>query len=368
MLAPVIDRRNKDSVMGLGEHLEELRRRVILALIAVIPVFGVSLYFGKEILAFLLAPVQKALHDSGQSGAFQATGVLETFGAYIKISMVLTLLAAGPWIIYQLWKFVAPGLYSHERRFAHVLTPLSAVLSILGASFAYYVMLPVMLLFLITFGASIGVKDVQAAPLPAGISLSTITVLDRDPPSPTIGQWWVNTELNELRICTAGPIISPPPASAPSSTTTPAAAPPAAPAGLPGRTMILGVRLTTSAMIDQVPRVQETADLLLMMGLAFVGAFQTPVVVLLLGWAGIVEPKLLTSYRKHVLAACAVLSAVLTPSPDPFSMLLLLLPMYGLYELGVLLLRILPAARIAGARDPAAQAAEEDPGGPATGP
>ena len=353
MLGPVIERRNKDAVMGLGEHLEDLRRRVIYALIAVVPIFAVSLYFGQQILEFLTAPVMDALHGAGQSRHLQATGLLESFASYVKVSAVLTLLAAGPWVVFQLWKFVAPGLYSHERRFAYLLAPMSGVLSIVGAAFAYYVMLPVMLLFLVNFGASIGQSSVLVKPVAEAVVLPTMLLLPADPPSPTPGQWWVNTDLNEIRICMgmkdqiAGPdgTLS---------------------GGVP---LVMGSRLASAALIEQVPRVAETVDLLLMMGLSFSAAFQTPVVVLLLGWAGIVKPAMLSKYRKHVIAVCAVLSAVLTPSPDPFSMMLLLVPMYGLYELGVLLLRILPATKVAGAADPASVWNDEDlPGGPATGP
>jgi sec-independent protein translocase protein TatC len=395
VLAPVIDRRNKDAVMGLGEHLDELRRRLIFALLGIAPIFIVSLYFGKEILSFLLAPVKTALHDAGQAALFQATGVLETFGAYFKVSAVLTLILGGPWAIFQLWKFVAPGLYTHEKRFAYLLAPMSIVLSIGGAAFAYYVMLPVMLTFLILFGASVGQERVATAPVPPGLTLPTVAVLSADPASPTPGQWWINTSRNELRVA-VGPVAiaapetapttpasapppTPPPADPGASAATPAPASPtpstaATPAPTATATQVFGVRLTSSALIDQVPRVQETVDLLLMMGLAFAAAFQTPVVVLLLGWAGIIKPPMLRKYRRHVVAACALLSAVLTPSPDPFSMLLLMGPMYGLYELGLLLLVLLPASRVAGDRptrngddDPQAPASEP-PGGPATGP
>ena len=180
LLAPIIDRRNKDSVMGLGEHLEELRRRVVFALAAIVPLFGLCLYYGKEILEFLLAPVKASLKDAGQAGTFLSTGLLETFGAYVKVSAVVTLVVAGPWAIYQLWKFVAPGLYSHEKRFAYVLAPLSIVMSAAGAAFAYYVMLPVMLIFLVAFGISIGKENVATLSDPPAVTLPMAVILAAD--------------------------------------------------------------------------------------------------------------------------------------------------------------------------------------------
>jgi sec-independent protein translocase protein TatC len=69
--------------------------------------------------------------------------------------------------------------------------------------------------------------------------------------------------------------------------------------------------------------------------------------VLLLGWAGVIEPKGLGKYRKHALMACAVAGAILTPA-DPISMLVLAVPLYFLYELGLILCLVLPAERVAG--------------------
>ena len=79
---------------------------------------------------------------------------------------------------------------------------------------------------------------------------------------------------------------------------------------------------------------------------AFALTFQTPVVVLLLGWIGVIDPKTVGKYRKWALLACAGISAIVTP-PDIFSMICMLVPMYLLFELGILLLRLMPARKVA---------------------
>ena len=84
-----------------------------------------------------------------------------------------------------------------------------------------------------------------------------------------------------------------------------------------------------------------------MLSLGFAVGFQMPVVVLLLGWAGIVEPKDLTGIRKYMLMGCLVASSILTPA-DPLSMVLLAGPLYVLYELGLILLRLMPARALTG--------------------
>ncbi len=100
--------------------------------------------------------------------------------------------------------------------------------------------------------------------------------------------------------------------------------------------------MTRGAGISQQYKISEYIRTLLNMGLAFGIGFQTPVVVLLLGWAGIVTRQTLAKYRRHAVGACALAGALLTPA-DPLSMVLLAIPLYLLFELGMLLLRVWPA-------------------------
>ena len=94
-------------------------------------------------------------------------------------------------------------------------------------------------------------------------------------------------------------------------------------------------------------RVSESIKMILMFSLGFIAGFQTPVVVLLLGWAGMIDVAFLRKYRKHALLVIAIVAALLTPA-DPFSMVMMMVPLCLLYELGALLLKWFPASRVAG--------------------
>jgi len=308
--------------MPLGDHLEELRKRLTHALLGLVPIVVVALYFGKDLLAFLLEPLWAALKTQGAAAQALATGPLETFGAYVKISFIAAAVVGSPWILYQIWKFVAPGLYERERRFVYVLMPLSIVLTSVGVTFLYMVVMPLLLTFFLEFGAQVGAREVVTAPLPEGVSLPTIIMLDADPVAPPIGTHWINKTLHEHRYCVEV---------------------------LGGTPVIYSESLRKSMGIRQEYRVTEYIGLLLSLILAFAVSFQTPVVVLLLGWAGVIDRVFLKKYRKYALFATAVVAALLTPG-DVASMVLLWVPLYLLYELGGVLLRVLPASKIGGER------------------
>lgn len=308
------------AVMSFGDHLDELRKRLIYALLGIVPIFIIALAVGQSVLELLMIPIRESLRAANQPSSLMATAPFEAFGTYFRVVLVLTILTGGPWVVYQLWRFIAPGLYDSEKRFAYLLMPMSITLTCLGVLFLYYVMLPVVLTFFIAFGTNVGRIDVTNAPLPQGITLSSIVVLPDDPDTPEPGQMWVNQSLRQLRICV-------------SKTDDQAA--------------VMGVELAATAGVLQQYRISEYIKMLLNFALAFGVAFQMPIVVLLLGWAGIVERAWLAKYRRHVIAICVILSAILTPA-DPLSLVLLAVPLYGLFEFGMLLLRFLPAHRVAG--------------------
>jgi Sec-independent protein secretion pathway component TatC len=261
--------------------------------------------------------------------------------------------------VYQLWLFIAPGLYKHERRFAQILAPFSTVMAIGGVLFGYFVVLPLMLGFLVEFNAKLLPATASKAVTPAGVTLGNIPILDNDPTDAKPGDTWVHRPMRELRIAMRLDDGA-------------AATAPAGPAG-PGAdggpdvqqppVVVMGLPLVQSALQQQF-RVSDSMDFVLYTLGAMALGFQTPVVVLVLGWAGVVNPKMLGRLRKHAFAGAAILSAILTPSPDPVSMMILAVPMYLLYELGVLLLVLLPAWRVAGRGRPEADV----PGGAADGP
>ena len=302
------------AVMSLGEHLNELRRRLIYALLGLAPIFIVGLIFAQRLLDLLIRPMQEALKHEGLAGSLQATGVFETFGTYILLAVLITVVFGFPWILYQAWRFVAPGLFDTEKRFAHILLPMSVALTVLGVAFMYKVILPILLSFFVHFTTGIGNQSVETAPVPDGIVLPVLPVLEKDPLEPTVGQMWINSTIREQRVCLPGE---------------------------DGKVTVFGTPLIKAAGIMQQPKVREYVDQLVGLALAFAGAFQAPVIVLLLGWVGIVDIPMLKKYRKYVLFIVVVVSAAITP-PDPLSIFLLAVPLYGLFELGVFLLGIFP--------------------------
>lgn len=296
---------------------------MIWALLGLLPILILSMSFGGQLLDWLTVPAHRQLRAAGQPDELLATGPLEVIGSYLRVGFAATIMLGLPWVIWQAWLFVAPGLYENEKRFARLLIPMSAVLSVLGIAFLYFVMLPAMLLVLIRFGADLSKPEAATAPLPPGVVLPQgPPALDADPHAPAPGSTWFNRGLNQFRYA------------------------------LPkegGGTSIIGWAAGPLTGIRQQYRISEYTGLVFFMGIAFALGFQTPVVVLLAGWLRIVDRALLARNRKYALFICAVAAAVLTPSPDPFSMMVLAVPLYLLYELGLVLLRVLPADRVAGA-------------------
>ena len=303
--------------MPLGDHLEELRKRVILVIGGLVPFFVLALVVGQPVLEFLIHPLQRALRDQGLAASIQNTGPYEAFGSYIKIAIILTILGGSWWVLTQLWLFVRPGLYQTERRFVYILIPLSVTMTALGVVFMYTVMLPVVLSFFIGFGSSLGATQATTVDVPPGIVLPSVPVFAGDPVSPQVGQSWINSELKQWRVCTA-----------------------LAADGTPE--ILTSTLQSAKAGLQQSYRLKEYVGMVLMLSLGFAVGFQMPVVILLLGWAGVVEPKDLTGIRKFMLMGCLVASALLTPA-DPLSMILLAVPLYLLYEFGLILLRLMPA-------------------------
>ena len=316
------------NAMTFGEHLEDLRKRLIWALVGVLPILVASLLVGIPVLEFLMHPVQEQLRARGLPASLQATGPGETFGAYLRVSLALTVLVGAPWMLYQLWLFVSPGLRAGERRITYFLLPLSGGLTVLGLLLMYVYMLPLVLAFFIGFGADIGRQTPTIAALGPGVDLPRVPVLATDPASPVVGEFWINSDLMQLRFCIGVDGEGP---------------------GAVRR--IVGSELVSAPGIQQVYKISEYIKLLTSLGVSFIAGFQTPVVVLLLGWAGILDVATLTRYRRQAIMVCAIAGSLLTPS-DPVSLFFLAIPLYLLFELGIVLLRWFPPSRIMG-KEPA---------------
>jgi len=147
----------------LMDHLIELRKRLVWSLVAFMICFLVSFYFAKPIYAFLTEPLAAAL-KSEPSRHMIATGLTETFFVYVKVGMFAGLCLAFPVIAAQLWLFIAPGLYKHERNAFLPFIGATPFMFALGFAFVFYVMLPNAIRFFVSF-------DTTGGPNTLGIEL-----------------------------------------------------------------------------------------------------------------------------------------------------------------------------------------------------
>ena len=236
----------------LISHLLELRDRLLRSMVAIGIAFGPCIYFSNDLFTFVAQPL---LGKLPQGGNLIATGVMSPFTTPFKLSFFTALFIAMPYVIYQLWAFVAPGLYRNERRFALPLLVSAIVLFYVGMAFAYYFVFPVMFQFF-------------ASTTPKGVAMMT--------------------DINNY------------------------------------------------------------LDFVLTMFFCFGLAFEVPVAVVLLVVMGLVPIEKLKEYRGYVLIGIFILAALLTP-PDVLSQCALAIPMYALYEGGIVMARILSRPKTAAA-------------------
>lgn len=245
--------------MSFLEHLSELRIRLRNAVLAFLVAMLASFIFVQHYFDWLTRPVRRGLRDAGHEMNFYAKSLTEPFWVYMKLAIVGGFLISAPFIFWELWRFVAPGLYKKERRIGMLIAASIAVCFVGGAIFSYGVMCE-----------------------PAAYYLT--------------------------KLCTsfAGD---------------------------------LPFKLDTMLMMDEVANFQ-------MMTLAGCGmAFELPVVISILGWMGIVSSRALLKFNKYAIVLSFVVGAVLTPSTDPFTQTLLAVPMFGLYNLSILVVWLLERAR-----------------------
>jgi sec-independent protein translocase protein TatC len=143
-----------DATMPLTAHLEELRSRVIRSLLAIAAAFAATYGFADTLFAFLTRPLT-ALHD--ERVQLIGTGVAEAFFTKLKVSLIAAVFIASPVVFHQAWKFVAPGLYEHEKRYARPFVAFATLFFVLGAAFCYLVVFPVGYAFFVEQYGSIGV-------------------------------------------------------------------------------------------------------------------------------------------------------------------------------------------------------------------
>jgi sec-independent protein translocase protein TatC len=145
--------------MSFLEHLEELRRRIISALIGIGIAFGVSLVFADQMWKAVSEPAANALKALGYSPTLKQLSPMDAFQTiYMKLPLLAAIFLSSPWVLWQVWSFVAPGLYKKERRFAGPVVLSTAGLFVLGGLFAYFVAFRFGLEFLLGIGRDINVE------------------------------------------------------------------------------------------------------------------------------------------------------------------------------------------------------------------
>jgi sec-independent protein translocase protein TatC len=138
--------------MSFLEHLEELRRRIIRALLSVLVGFVLVFYFINDIFNFIMRPLQQMLPPGA---TLVYTDPTEAFLLYIKIGLIAGLILASPAVMAQVWLFVAPGLYAHEKKWAIPFIALSSICFVGGAAFSHYIVFPLTWKFFASFTTDI---------------------------------------------------------------------------------------------------------------------------------------------------------------------------------------------------------------------
>jgi hypothetical protein len=189
----------------------------------------------------------------------------------------------------------------------------------------YFAMLPLILQLLVRFGASVSggpPVDPRAERVLRGDP--EIRLRAQDPTLPWPGDVWMLWPGNELSVAVA----------------------PNEPGANPDAVEIIRVPPTLGSIISQQYQLTTYVNFILLLLLGTVIAFQMPLVMLLLGWMGVVTPAELRARRRHALFITAIVAAVITP-PDALSMIIMLVPLYGLYELSIVMMTLLPAGAVA---------------------
>jgi len=136
-----------DNESGFISHLTELRKRLIHSFIFLFIFFIVCYFFSEHIYGFLVEPFANAVKDSGLERRLIFTALQETFLTYIKVSFFTAFFITCPFILIQIWKFIAPGLYKHEKIAIVPYLILTPLLFFLGGMLVYYLIMPLAIKF-----------------------------------------------------------------------------------------------------------------------------------------------------------------------------------------------------------------------------
>jgi sec-independent protein translocase protein TatC len=297
--------------MTIGEHLEELRMRLILSLMGFVVAAVFCFIFGEKVVWYFCLPLMNAMKANGFSPQVFMTEVAESFMVFIKISMITAAVFASPWMIYQFWLFVASGLYPHERKYITKYWPLSVVLLVTGMVFLYFVVLPLMLRFFVAFNIGLPLTFPVTIDNSASQNLvANLPLLNGDPAHPLPGNLWFDLSQGRLKFCI----------------------------GTAANPEIRVIPYGSSAMVTPQITLSAYIDMVIGMLLSFGLAFQTPLVVLALVRIGIFEVDQLKAMRRYVYFSTAIIAGFIVPDVVG-GMIALMIPLMMLFELGLWLAR-----------------------------
>jgi sec-independent protein translocase protein TatC len=153
-----VDESAKDEMptMGFLDHLEELRKRIIYSIVAMVVGFFACWGYAENIYEIMQRPIMEALRSNGLSAKLVYLNPTEPFNLYLKVGFMAGLFVASPFVLYQLWCFISPGLYRNEKRYVTPFMVSTVALFLAGGYFGYKLVLPQALVFLIGYG-----KDFQ---------------------------------------------------------------------------------------------------------------------------------------------------------------------------------------------------------------
>ena len=148
---------NDEQESGFISHLAELRKRLINSFIFLIIFFIGCYVFAEHLYGFLVEPFAQAVRDDGTDRRLIFTALQETFLTYLKVSFFAAFFITSPFILIQIWKFIAPGLYNHEKKAIMPYLVLTPILFLLGGMLVYYLIMPLAIKFFLSF-ESVGVS------------------------------------------------------------------------------------------------------------------------------------------------------------------------------------------------------------------
>lgn len=161
---------NREGLMTWAGHLTELRSRILKVLAFFVLVFIVLYPFSGKVLEILMLPLAQAMQKTGGSHRMIYTGMAEGFVTHLKLSAFGAAIAGFPFMAFQIWRFVSPGLYENERRFVRPVFIASPILFALGALFVFFALMPVAFRFLLSFQRLTAAENVLPVILEARLS------------------------------------------------------------------------------------------------------------------------------------------------------------------------------------------------------